>query len=265
MRILNRTISIIQIPTKVAMLILVIFRAMMLFKKPTRLLVHYIGSKPLSEKVVEFRDGRKIFLSSYLHDLITIMVIFCKREYGGIPAKGMVLDIGANIGVYSIFSILNGANRVLAFEPNLEAYNILKKNIHENGFDDSIIAVNLAVSDVDNAWVWIPVDSNPNNSIIDIKKNEKDGMVKVKTISLKSILFQYNLTSVDLMKIDYEGAEYKFIEAGGIDSFNRIDRIRFEYHSGTDRLTNHLQKFGFSMLKYYPDNERVGRAFYYKK
>ena len=248
------------------MILLMVFRTIILFKKPIRLLVHYIKSKPLSEQVVEFRNGRKILLSKYPHDLITIMVIFGKREYGDVPNNGTVLDIGSNIGVYSIFAKLNGANNVIAFEPNIEAYNILQKNIFENRFDDSIIAVNMAVSDVDNAHVWISRESNPNNSIIDYGKNaDKEGMDQVRTISLKSILFKYELTFIDLMKIDCEGAEYKFIEAGEIDSYNKIDRIRFEYHRGTDRLTKHLQKFGFSMEKYYPDNERVGRVFYYKK
>ena len=48
-------------------------------------------------------------------------------------------DIGANIGVYSLY----GANRkikVTAFEPSASNYYILTKNIEINGFDDQILA-----------------------------------------------------------------------------------------------------------------------------
>ena len=264
MRILNRPISLAEIPSKAAMFFLLAVRTITLFKRPIRLLAHYIGSKPLPEKYLEFKDGRKIFLSNYPHDLITIMVVCSKREYGDVPKNAIVLDVGANIGAFCLFAKLNGACRVVAFEPNPEAFDILQKNIRENGFQESITAVNVAVSDMDDSLVWISQDSDPNNHIVDQEKNSQENSIRVKTISLKSLLLQYSLDHVDLMKVDCEGAEYKIIESSDEYSYNRIESMRFEYHGGADRLTNHLLKFGFRIKEYFPDNERVGRIFYGK-
>ena len=252
-----------DMPQRIIMMLFLISRTCILFKQPLRLLVSYIRNTPFLEKFVEFRNGNKIFLSTYPYDLTTIMVIFGKREYGNIIDKSIVIDIGANIGVFCIYAIVNGASQVVAFEPNTEAFKTLQKNIRENGFQNSITAVNLAVSSVDNNSVWIEQSSNPNNYTT-IDHQSRDHAFEVKTISLKTILSLHKLTNVHLMKIDCEGAEYEIIEAGDYDSYDRINEIRFEYHNGTDRLTNHLSKYGFEMDKIFPDNKRVGRAFYRK-
>ena len=190
MKILNRKVALTEIPSKIVMMIFLSFRIIKLFKRPVRLLFHYYFSKILPEQKVELRDGTIILLSSYPHDLITIMVIFGKREYGNVPFDGTVLDIGANIGTYSIFAKLNGAKHIIAIEPNLESFKILEENISQNEFNDSIIAINLAVSDLDDTSVFIPISSNPNNSIINTNEIDSE-RVSVKTITMNSILNKY--------------------------------------------------------------------------
>ena len=54
-------------------------------------------------------------------------------------------DIGANIGLYSVYAALRG-NRVLAFEPEAQNYAVLNRNIHANNLDHLIDAYNIALS-----------------------------------------------------------------------------------------------------------------------
>lgn len=62
-------------------------------------------------------------------------------------AKGDVLwDVGANVGVYSLYAALTGA-RALAFEPGAANYHALTRNIFLNGFQDRIDAYCVAFSD----------------------------------------------------------------------------------------------------------------------
>jgi FkbM family methyltransferase len=53
-------------------------------------------------------------------------------------------DVGANVGVFSLYAARKGA-QVIAFEPFAENYAILNRNIHLNGMDEQITALNLAV------------------------------------------------------------------------------------------------------------------------
>lgn len=56
-------------------------------------------------------------------------------------------DIGANIGVFSLFAAAKRDATVLAFEPMCTNYDILNTNIHLNKLDDKITAYNIAIHD----------------------------------------------------------------------------------------------------------------------
>ncbi|MEM8834042.1 MAG: FkbM family methyltransferase, partial [Pseudomonadota bacterium] len=55
-----------------------------------------------------------------------------------IKDNGTFLDIGANIGYYSLMAAQMGAGKVLSFEPNEFLYNRLHAMAVLNGFEDTI-------------------------------------------------------------------------------------------------------------------------------
>lgn len=264
MRIFKRKFVAREVPAKLLMMTFLFCRTVVLFKRPLRLVYFYITSKPLPERSVEFRNGHKIILSNCPFDLVTVLVILCKQEYGDIPVGGIIIDIGANIGIFSLYAMFNGAAKVLAFEPNLEAFEILKRNVKENCLEDCVTTHNVAVGGKDNETVRIPVGSNPNNVVYTIAGGGSDDTVAIKTISLHGIFQSNTLNNVDLIKMDCEGAEYEIVEGANNGIYDKVKRIRFEYHNGAERLTNHLSKYRFKIDGFFPDNKRVGRIFYKK-
>src|SRR5438105_3422670 len=58
-------------------------------------------------------------------------------------------DVGANLGMYTIYAAVMRKARVYAFEPEALNYAELNKNIHLNGLHDRVLAYCLALSDVD--------------------------------------------------------------------------------------------------------------------
>lgn len=58
------------------------------------------------------------------------------------------VDIGANVGMYSIYAAVLTGCRVYAFEPEALNYAELNKNIFVNGLHEQVVAYNLAMSDV---------------------------------------------------------------------------------------------------------------------
>jgi FkbM family methyltransferase len=56
-------------------------------------------------------------------------------EYGG---DGALYDIGANIGLYSLYYAATKPGNVYSFEPSVFNLKLLAKNIHSNGYDKRI-------------------------------------------------------------------------------------------------------------------------------
>ena len=93
------------------------------FKRPFEFIYHYLTRNPLA--FVETRKGLRINLSGNRYDLITVFVIFIRKDYGDIRYDAVVLDIGANIGVFALYCAHQGASRVIAVEPNKMAFDCM--------------------------------------------------------------------------------------------------------------------------------------------
>ena len=63
------------------------------------------------------------------------------------PMGADLLDVGANVGMYSVFAALARGAKVLAFEPESENYALLNENIRLNHLGERVIAVCAGLSD----------------------------------------------------------------------------------------------------------------------
>ena len=61
-------------------------------------------------------------------------------------ADDVLWDIGANIGVFSLYAAVERSCTVLAFEPSAGNYVVLTRNIQTNGLTDRVTAYALALS-----------------------------------------------------------------------------------------------------------------------
>lgn len=63
---------------------------------------------------------------------------------GGIPFS-LVVDIGANIGTTSLAAVEFGADRVIALEPELRNFRLLRANVALNGLEERVTTFNVAI------------------------------------------------------------------------------------------------------------------------
>ncbi len=93
--------------------------------------------------------SRELFLRGHFElDLITEAMELLRKLSGRPKGKGTVIDIGANNGVISIGMLYTGQlDRAVALEPEPTNYARLCENVALNGMDDSILRLNLALSD----------------------------------------------------------------------------------------------------------------------
>ncbi len=133
--------------------------------------------------------------------------------------KGQVLfDIGANIGLYSLYAAKKGVF-VVAFEPESQNYALLNRNVYLNRASDNVICLNVALSDrncVD--YLYLPefrVGGALNNfgGALDWRKRAFTPSFKQGAVShtLDSFLQLYPPHFPNHIKIDVDGVEAEVV------------------------------------------------------
>ncbi|MFZ5953311.1 MAG: FkbM family methyltransferase [Candidatus Rifleibacteriota bacterium] len=134
----------------------------------------------------------------------------------------LILDCGANIGISVLyFRKLFPEARIIAFEPDLEIFKTLEKNIRANFAGSDIKLFNSAV--------WI---NNGQMSFLsdgaDGGKVEASGESLVNCVRLRDFIEENG--HVDLIKMDIEGAEGAVLaDCSGV--LDNVDRLFIEFHS----------------------------------
>lgn len=179
----------------------------------------------------------------------TIAVVFIRKQYGSIAGKSTVVEVGANIGTFAIYAATdNRKARLYCYEPIKANYDVLVKNIAQNGYQDRIRAFNLGVASRTERRAFY-LASSPEHSFTKI--DSADHSVNVDCLSLRDVLESNRLAKVDLLKINAEGAEYEILYSTTAECFDKIDEIRMEYHEhesenyNLDSLRSFLEGFGY--------------------
>lgn len=116
----------------------------------------------------------------------------------------VVVDIGANVGIYTLHALKAGAE-VYAFEPTPETFNILRHNVALNGFEYSpkVHLYNSAVSDREEITEFAVVSNSCGHNSM-FRENKDDKIIRVPTVRLDDTL---DGIKIDCFKVDVEGAE----------------------------------------------------------
>lgn len=142
-----------------------VVRCFSLFENPMEVMRGYLTGTPPAAGCIRLRDGMTIRLSSDKLDVVTVFLIFVREDYGHIPPGSSVIDVGANIGVFSLFAAHEGARVIHAYEPNGHSFACLVENIRENKLDARVYPHHMAMSGGEK-WVRFPITPSVHNAII---------------------------------------------------------------------------------------------------
>ena len=126
-----------------------------------------------------------------------------------------VVDIGANIGIYTLLlSKYVGKNgKIFSFEPEPESFEILKKNILENNIENSKLE-NLAVSNTNDKVKLFLNEVSGTHTIFKQTTHKTTGeYVDVCAITLDDYFLEKKLLDkISFVKIDVEGVEFNVLK-----------------------------------------------------
>ena len=172
-------------------------------------------------------------------------------------ADQTVIDIGANIGWFALFlqSRARGIN-VHCFEPGPPALKCLHANIDINELNEFVKAYPYAVTD----RVGRAALANSKHSVerhILKSRDPAEGADVVETITFERALEMVGAETVDLVKIDVEGAEVEIVLGSDIKTWGGVKRVALEYHGYLrpgcrERLVRALSERGFKNIQVMP-------------
>jgi FkbM family methyltransferase len=145
----------------------------------------------------------------------------------------VVLDLGANLGYYSLLAarLVGERGKVYAFEPEPRNYRLLTKNKELNDYDN-IIPIQKAISDRSEiVKLFLSEEDSGAHTIREVvDSREYKRSVDIETIKLDEY-FAGNTCPIDVIKMDIEGSEPKaFLGMSNIISENKDLKIFVEFY-----------------------------------
>jgi FkbM family methyltransferase len=187
-------------------------------------------------------------------EVTTLWHIFCAREYG-IPADARtIVDLGANIGVFSLFAAeRQPAAQIIAVEPFPSTFDRLQRMIAENELSERITPVRAAVQSCNGA-AYMNAQAGGHSYARRIVGQTAEGSIAVPAMTVQSLLEQQHLDHVDLLKVDIEGGEYAMLEGCEPAQLRRCRVVAMEYHDAEKRaiLWNYFEQAGFECVGHQP-------------
>jgi FkbM family methyltransferase len=204
----------------------------------------YFGRASRRERTIRLGEGVKLTYRLNRGDIQAIREVWveeCYRPPVEIPID-TVVDLGANIGLTSVWYAAHyGASRLLCVEPVPQNAALARRNLAQNGIEADFVEA--AVGPVDGTARFT---EDPNYSTRG--HLSPSGTTSVPMVSVPTLLGRLEGQSVDLLKMDIEGAEDPVLrrDPGWLERVNALF-IEFD-HGDPATLSQILKARGFRYI-----------------
>src|ERR1051326_4742043 len=200
--------------------------------------------------------------------------IFFKRVYTPaylpIEQDDVVVDIGANNGVFTLFASSKTRGAIHAIEPSPRNIAILRRNIAVNRLHNVTVQECAVSGTIGTAKLFLNAGDGQQNLLAEhvipdsIKQytgrpdlsqmlsytENAANFIEVPTTTLPTIMDNNHLEQIDFLKLDCEGAESSILRSTPEAYLKRIKKIAMEFHDylsdiNHEELQAILQRAGF--------------------
>ena len=171
-----------------------------------------------------------------------------KFVYKHIKDYNVFLDIGSNIGTYSILFAGKGL-RGYAFEPILSNFDATKTNLALNGLDKKVKVFNVALGREKGSgeFTFDVLNTGASHKIgVELSENLDDEVMLIESniVPLDDLIREMDISKDDriFIKIDVEGMEEEVLQGAKefLRTFPNIMIVMESVHSGKEKLLKNL-------------------------
>jgi FkbM family methyltransferase len=171
-----------------------------------------------------------------------------------------IVDLGSNIGMSALFFLDRCPQaHIICLEPEPGNFRLLQKNLELQILKGRVTVLPLAIDTNEGTASMEAASLKYNSRLIPVKP----GLEQVRTTTLNTLVKDYRLKKIDILKMDIEGTEAR-IFAADLNWLDRVENIVIEFHSEEGRLTclKKLVAKGFSMFPILRGNSTPGFLFW---
>lgn len=201
--------------------------------KPVLSILSKLGINPKNKYIPLYLEGynHPIWARSHSSDIDVFYQIFIEEEYSGLEKSNdfqFILDCGANVGYSSIYLLNKYPNaHVIAVEPDEENFKVCQKNLASYSERVSLIRsaiwsreAGLVICQGGDGREWgIQVKECPDNQKPDLLATD-----------ILTLLENSGFKTIDLLKIDVEGAEVEIFSQNYQKWLGKVKNIVIELH-----------------------------------
>lgn len=200
--------------------------------------------------------------------------IFTEQQYlrhGILINEGdCIFDVGANIGLFTLFvSNLRKVVKIFAFEPINPIFKVLQANVKLHFMPNTyLFNYGLSSSNISaQSFTFYPnmagnsttkplekleqkevMNLALSNDMVEYLFQNQEVIGEVRTLS--SVIDELDINTIDLLKIDVEGEEYKVLQGINQNDWSKIKQIVAEVHDiegRMDKIQSLLKNNGFNI------------------
>ena len=169
-------------------------------------------------------------------------------------------DIGANIGLYSVYAAKKRNCKVVAFEPSIFNLELLARNLFKNCLNGYVTIIPLPLSNKEGPnllrfataeWGGA-LSSFGSEEGWDGKPMEEVFSYRTYGLTLDQVCDNFNLSGPDYIKMDVDGIEHLILQ-GGFNALKRVKSVLVEinddYKEQADQSNKLLEQAGLELRK----------------
>ncbi len=209
--------------------------------------------------VVETPNGIRFYVQRF-NPLIFAETFLYDVHFSDWDLKGkVVVQAGGFTGDTALYYASRGA-KVFSFEPDPLNFELALRNVNLNPkLSENIVIKNYAIGNDEE--IDFPVDNygTGGSSAYSISG---ENTVKVKSISISSVLKEFNIEDPFLLDLDIKGMEFRVIKDPAISKFKLV-RIEYSTVIGKnqigkrEQLVSILNDMGFSNIRIFKHNQGI--------
>lgn len=167
-------------------------------------------------------------------------------------AKDLFVDIGANVGIYTVLASGEIKAKTIAIEPIPETYKYLNDNLNVNGITDKVVSLNIGLGNKEGTLQFTKSLDTVNH----VAMNGEDDVIEVAVKTLDHIIAEIP----NFLKLDVEGFETEVLLGGSrVLSSPELNTLIIELNGSGNRygynendIHEKLLGYGFKPFKYNP-------------
>ena len=179
----------------------------------------------------------------------------------GFKKHDILLDVGANVGMYTIWAAMTIGVTVFAFEPEAQNFALLNKNILTNGLQDHVTAYPVALNDTTEfgdlhlSSFHVGGSCHSFGEAVDFHLKPRHTGLRQGcfSTSIDKMILEGAMPCPNYIKIDVDGIEHKVLSGAEITlDDHRVKSILVELNTNLDlhvALIESLENRGFKLWR----------------